>query len=285
VDEVQVATLPHGEPELQRRVDRLDTAIKALRLAAPRQEGRHQLDELMPDMREAFDGLSAALGDMAQGLESLSAGSADIAKLHEQLLGIGERLALLASEDSWDGLRWLEVNPRSIRINLTPLDVSSTLSGLTGNRHQAWIFTSATLAVGDDFSHFTSRMGLGAVTGLTFPSPYALAENGLVYLPPGLPQPSDPGHTDAVMEAVTPLLDLTRGGLFCLFTSHRALNAAKKWFRSRCHRQAAIRVARGPAYDGAPGIYSPRRRQRIRRTPAAAGRAGDETGRGPAASR
>lgn len=190
----------------------------------------------MPDMRGAFDGLSAALGDVAHGLESLSDGSADIAKLHEQLLGLGERLALLASEDSWDGLRWLEVNPRSIRINLTPLDVSSTLSGLTGNRHQAWIFTSATLAVGDDFSHFTSRMGLGAVTGLTFPSPYALAENGLVYLPPGLPQPSDPGHTDAVMEAVTPLLDLTRGGLFCLFTSHRALNAAKKWFRSHKSR-------------------------------------------------
>jgi ATP-dependent DNA helicase DinG len=34
------------------------------------------------------------------------------------------------------------------------------------------------------------------------------------------------------MEAVTPLLEFTRGGLFCLFTSHRALNAAKKWFRS-----------------------------------------------------
>lgn len=186
----------------------------------------------MPDMREAFDGLSAALGDVAQGLESLSDGSADIEKLHEQLLGIGERLALLASEDSWDGLRWLEVNPRSIRINLTPLDVSGTLSGLINHGHQAWIFTSATLAVGDDFTHFTARMGLGAVTGLTFPSPYALADNGLVYLPPGLPQPSDKNHTDAVMEAVTPLLDLTRGGLFCLFTSHRALNAAKKWFRS-----------------------------------------------------
>jgi ATP-dependent DNA helicase DinG len=133
-------------------------------------------------------------------------------------------------------LRWLEVNPRSLRVNLTPLDVSSTLSGLFGNDCQAWIFTSATLAIGDDFSHFTSRMGLGGVTGLTFPSPYALADNGLVYLPPGLPQPSDPGHTDAVMEAVTPLLDFTRGGLFCLFTSHRALNAAKRWLRSHKSR-------------------------------------------------
>jgi ATP-dependent DNA helicase DinG len=224
--------MPFGEAELQRRVHRLDTAIKALRLAAPRQEGRHQLDDLMPDMRGAFDELGAAVGELAHGLEALGEGSVDIAKLHEQLLGIGERLALLASDDSWDGLRWLEVNPRSLRVNLTPLDVSSTLSGLIGSGHQAWIFTSATLAVGDDFSHFTSRMGLGGVTGLTFPSPYALADNGLVYLPPGLPQPSDPGHTDAVMEAVTPLLKFTRGGLFCLFTSHRALNAAKKWFRS-----------------------------------------------------
>jgi ATP-dependent DNA helicase DinG len=232
VDEAHAATLPYSDPELQRRLTRLDTAVKDWRLAAPRQEGRHQLDELMPDMRAAFDALRTALGQVAGGLESLGECSADIAKLREQLLGMNERLALLASEDGWDGLRWLEVNPRSIRVNLTPLDVSGTLSGLIDNGRQAWIFTSATLAVGDDFSHFTSRMGLGAVRGLTFPSPYALAENGLVYLPPGLPQPSDPGHTDAVMEAVMPLLEFTRGGLFCLFTSHRALNAANKWLRA-----------------------------------------------------
>jgi ATP-dependent DNA helicase DinG len=35
------------------------------------------------------------------------------------------------------------------------------------------------------------------------------------------------------MEAITPLLELTLGGVFFLFTSHRALNAAKKWFRNR----------------------------------------------------
>ncbi len=236
VDEIRVATLPYSDAELTRRMTRLDTAVKELRLAAPRQEGRHQLEELMPDMRAAFDALALALRDVGQSLEALSDGSADVAKLHEQVIGMTERLALLCSDDSWDGLRWLEVNPRSIRVNLTPLDVSGTLSGLFGGGRQAWIFTSATLAIGDDFSHFTSRMGLGAVPSLTFPSPYALADNGLVYLPPGLPQPSDPGHTDAVMEAVTPLLDLTRGGLFCLFTSHRALGAARKWFRSHKSR-------------------------------------------------
>jgi ATP-dependent DNA helicase DinG len=107
------------------------------------------------------------------------------------------------------------------------------LRGLINANGQAWIFTSATLAIGDDFSHFTSRMGLGAAPGLTFPSPYALADHGLIYLPPGLPQPSDSEHTAAMLKSVVPLLDMTVGGMFCLFTSHRALNAAKKWFRSR----------------------------------------------------
>ncbi|MEJ2129862.1 MAG: ATP-dependent DNA helicase, partial [Woeseiaceae bacterium] len=119
-----------------------------------------------------------------------------------------------------------------MRINLTPLDVSATLNGLIDNGHQAWVFTSATLAVGVVFSFFVSRMGLFDVHGLTFRSPYAVDRNGLVYLPPGLPQPSDPGHTDAVMESVVPLLDMTSGGMFCLFTSHRALNAAKKWLQA-----------------------------------------------------
>jgi len=35
-----------------------------------------------------------------------------------------------------------------------------------------------------------------------------------------------------MLEAVMPLLDMTEGGMFCLFTSHRALNNARKWFKT-----------------------------------------------------
>jgi ATP-dependent DNA helicase DinG len=230
-EETQAACLPMMQADLQRRIATFDTAIKTLCAAAPRQEGRRQLEEVMPDMRESFGELRTATGELRDAIDAISDGSMDVEKLSEQLLGLEERLALIASDDAWDGLRWIEVNPRSIRLNLTPLDVSGTLAGLIDNGHQAWIFTSATLAIGEDFSHFTSRMGLGDTTGLTFPSPYALDENGLVFLPEGLPQPSDPRHTDAVMESVAPVLEFTKGGVFCLFTSHRALNAARKWFR------------------------------------------------------
>ncbi|MGB5331551.1 MAG: ATP-dependent DNA helicase [Woeseiaceae bacterium] len=232
VDEARAATLPLSQPDLNRRIDTLQTALRELRASAPRKEGRHELSEVMPEIREPLDNLAHAIHDVQVAVVELGGTTVDLEKIHEQLAGVAERLAILSSDDAWDGLRWLEINPRSLRLNLTPLDVSTKLNGIIDNGFQAWIFTSATLAVGEDFSHFGSRMGLGGVTGLTFPSPYSLQQNGLVYLPPDMPQPSDPGHTDAMLEAVTPLLDMTSGGMFCLFTSHRALNNAKKWFKS-----------------------------------------------------
>ena len=232
VDEARAATLPLSQPDLNRRIDKLQTAVRDLRASAPRKEGRHELSEVMAEIREPLDNLAHAIHDVQVAVVELGGTTVDLEKIHEQLAGVAERLAVLSSDDAWDGLRWLEVNPRSLRLNLTPLDVSTKLNGIIDNGFQAWIFTSATLAVGEDFSHFGSRMGLAGVTGLTFPSPYSLQQNGLVYLPPNMPQPSDPGHTDAMLEAVTPLLDLTTGGMFCLFTSHRALNNAKKWFKS-----------------------------------------------------
>ena len=233
VDDARAATASFSQPELNRRVDALQTAIRNLRAEAPRNEGRHELSDFLVELREPFDALAHAIHDLATAVSELADTSVELEKIHEQLLGAAERLAILSNDDAWDGLRWIEITSRSLRLNLTPLDVSEKLKGMIDNGFQSWIFTSATLAVGEDFSHFGSRMGLEGVTGLSFPSPFALEQNGLVYLPKGLPQPSDTGHTDAMLEAVTPLLDFTSGGMFCLFTSHRALNNAKQWFKSR----------------------------------------------------
>ena len=244
VDEARAASLPYSQPELNRRVDALQTAIRNLRADAPRKEGRHELSEVLRSLQEPLDNLMHTIHDVVVAIAELGDASAELEKIHEQLVSAAERLTVLTGEDAWDGMRWLEVHPRSLRLNLTPLDVSDKLNGLIDNGFQAWIFTSATLAVGEDFSHFGSRMGLNGVAGLAFPSPFPLQQNGLVYLPENLPQPSDPGHTDAMLEAVTPLLDFTTGGMFCLFTSHRALNNARKWFKSNkavlCGRQLLV---------------------------------------------
>ncbi len=232
VEDVRAESISFQQPELQRRIDQLQTAIRVLKADAPRKEGKHQLSDVLPDIRDALHSLRIALGEVQEALLDISDASTELDQLHTQVIGIIERLALLANDETWDGLRWLEINPRSFRLNLTPLDVSEILSGMINDPSQAWIFTSATLAIGDDFSHFLSRMGLAGTTALTFPSPYAVADNGIVYLPPDLPEPSNPLHTGAALEAVAPLLKMTSGGMFCLFTSHRALNNAAQWFKT-----------------------------------------------------
>jgi ATP-dependent DNA helicase DinG len=218
---------------LTRRLDKAHTLLRVLRAEAPRQEGRYELAQVLEQLDKPLRELGGALHALEEAVAALTGASAEIDKLQERLVDARERLLHLIGDDTWDGLRWLDVNPRSIRLYLTPLDVSGTLRAMISATPQAWIFTSATLAIGDDFSHFTGRLGLGEARTLAFPSPYALERRGLVFLPPGMPAPSDEAHTAAMLTSVVPLLEMTPGGMFCLFTSHRALNAARKWFRSR----------------------------------------------------
>ncbi|MDG2107060.1 MAG: ATP-dependent DNA helicase [Woeseiaceae bacterium] len=232
VDETRAATLSLSQPELNRRIDNLQMAISNLRADAPRSEGRHELNELMIELREPLDILLHALEDMQAAVNEIINASIELEKIHEQFVYVIERLRILFSDDSWDGLRWLEIHPRSMRLHLTPLDVSEKMGKVIGNGLKSWIFTSATLAIAEDFSHFGARMGLIDVTGLTFPSPFPIQQNGLIYLPENMPQPSDPGHTDVMLESIIPMLDFTTGGMFCLFTSHRALYSARQWFKA-----------------------------------------------------
>ncbi|WP_152606352.1 ATP-dependent DNA helicase [Aquabacterium sp. NJ1] len=91
---------------------------------------------------------------------------------------------------------------------------------------RAWIFTSATLAVRQDFSHFTHALGLEDAHCQSWSSPYDYGEQAMLYVPQQMPAPSDPGHTDAVVDAALPLIRANRGRAFVLCTSLRAVAKA-----------------------------------------------------------
>ena len=91
---------------------------------------------------------------------------------------------------------------------------------------RAWVFTSATLAVKDDFSHFTEALGLEDADCATWSSPYDYPAQAMLYVPQGLPLPSDASHTEAVVEAALPLIRANRGRAFVLCTSLRAVGRA-----------------------------------------------------------
>ena len=94
------------------------------------------------------------------------------------------------------------------------------------NLPSAWIFTSATLAVGDSFGHFAGQLGLDDARMLKLDSPFDYRNNALLYLPENMPAPNDRFYVDEVVACERDILQASAGRAFLLFTSHAALRAA-----------------------------------------------------------
>ncbi len=177
------------------------------------------------DLARTLRGLAAALNE-----ESREAGMAQCAARATELAG---RLEEIMQAEENEGARSVELTQRGFTMSLMPFDVAGRFAAMTGATRAAWIFTSATLSVGEDFAHFTSRLGLGEAETLAIPSPFDFESQALLYLPPRLPDPSAPAHTQAVIDCAIPLIEASAGGAFVLFTSHRALQRAADLLRAR----------------------------------------------------
>ena len=128
-------------------------------------------------------------------------------------------------------VRWYELTQRGFTLQRTPLDVSAPLRRYREQSRAAWIFTSATMAVGGDFDHVGRRLGLDQPRTLLQPSPFDWAHQTLCYLPTDLPEPNSRDYVYAMLDAVWPVLEASKGRAFLLFTSHRALRDAAEALR------------------------------------------------------
>ena len=117
---------------------------------------------------------------------------------------------------------------------VTPLVPAELFRKQMLDHPRAWVFTSATLAMGEDFSHFKRELGIEEAAAHSWPSPFDFARQALLYTPKGLPSdPNDPSYTEAVVEAALPVLQASRGRAFLLFTSLRALRRAHDLLKDR----------------------------------------------------
>ncbi|MFC3813634.1 ATP-dependent DNA helicase [Lysobacter sp. GCM10012299] len=126
---------------------------------------------------------------------------------------------------------WYELTARGFRLSRTPLDVAGPLAQHRAQSHAAWVFTSATLAVGGRFEHYAIKLGLylkgdDPPQTLLVPSPFDWEKQALCYLPRGLPDPTVRNYNESMVEKIRPVLEASRGRAFVLFASHRALREA-----------------------------------------------------------
>ncbi len=120
-------------------------------------------------------------------------------------------------------VRWIEVYAQSAALYVTPLDVGRIFRAQLEAAPRAWVFTSATLSVNGDFSHYQAEMGLSEARTVSWPSPYDFARQALLYVPEGLPDPNTERYVEAVIDAAWPVVRAARGHAFLLFTSLRAM--------------------------------------------------------------
>lgn len=129
-----------------------------------------------------------------------------------------------AATDPDEKVRWVEVFSHTVQLHETPLSVAPIFAKQRAGVPRAWVFTSATLSVRGDFTHYAAQMGLNARRSMTLPSPFDYPTQGLLYVPRNLPQPSSPAFTDAVFEAALPAIEASGGGVFMLCTTLRAVD-------------------------------------------------------------
>ncbi|HEY7888228.1 MAG TPA: ATP-dependent DNA helicase [Steroidobacteraceae bacterium] len=206
--------------------------------------------------------VAAAVRDLGSAVTALAkalraAGEETVAR------GLGERagelaasLERIAAVGELEGARSIEITPSSAELpfvktgppasrfalSLLPFDIAARFQALIEAHPCSWVFTSATLSLGEDFSPFTGRLGLDGSTTLKIDSPFDYPRQSLLYLPTGLPLPASPQFLPAVMEVAIELIDAARGGAFVLFTSHRALAGAAALWRQQRARSASYRL-------------------------------------------
>lgn len=214
---------------LARAVMDMRTAMGA---AEPRRMPWSQLVHL-PQVKGAMAVLRAAVEALLQPLQAAAPRGKGLESCYRRCQVLLERLDLVTQRAGEDSVHWIETRPQGFTLNRTPLDIAADFHACMQQHPGAWIFTSATLAVGENFDHFAARLGLHKAATLRLQSPFDFRRHALLYLPPAMPEPAAPEYVEALVEAAIPVLQASRARAFFLFTSHRALRRAADVLQDR----------------------------------------------------
>ncbi|MEO6065350.1 MAG: ATP-dependent DNA helicase, partial [Lysobacterales bacterium] len=226
----EAATVSGLLPVLAPLLGDIEAAVRRLRFALdplPRR-GAWTLAAGSDAINHALDDIEQALDTIGTGLSSYLEAADGLTACHARAQEYLRRLRVLRAAPRHGWVHWFELSERGFNLSVTPLNVAEPLTAFRGQTRAAWVFTSATLAVGEDFTLFQQHTGLGEAETLRLPSPFDFARNALLYLPRGLPSPQARDYTEQVVERLRPALAASRGRAFCLFTSHRALQLAAR---------------------------------------------------------
>ncbi|MEE8379069.1 MAG: ATP-dependent DNA helicase [Gammaproteobacteria bacterium] len=206
-------------------VTKLEKSVRDFRLALGTDTRRGPWAKVAESrvLVDAADDLLATLIRLEEVLEPLAERGKGLERCWRRCLELQKRFGQFVDGSEQNYIQWFETHSRSFVLHMTPLDIHETFRAYVDKHRSAWIFTSATLAVGDSFKHFSRNLGIDDASGELWDSPFDFSKQALLYVPTHMPQPNTAEYTGAVVEAAMPVIEASGGRTFFLLTSHRAL--------------------------------------------------------------
>jgi ATP-dependent DNA helicase DinG len=211
--------------ELGESIPLLEKACKDFRLVFAYEGSRMPVQKALAlkGFQDAFDHMKKRLEALAAVLETQAARDPLLEKCWQRSMDLSNLLHRWISAENDNLVRWVEVFTQSVQLHATPLSVAEGFGKQLNAQPRAWIFTSATLAVKNDFSHYLAQMGLQDAVTAAWQSPFNYQEQALFYVPPDMPDPNNPSYSACVVAAALPVLRASGGRAFVLSTSLRAM--------------------------------------------------------------
>ena len=222
---VELHTEAPDQDAAQASVTKLEKSVRDFRLALGTDTQRGPWDKVAESKAviDAADDLLESLTRLEEVLEPLAERGKGLERCWRRCLELQTRFGQFVDGEEQNYIQWFETHSRSFVLHMTPLDIHETFRAYVDSHRSAWVFTSATLAVGDSFKHFARNLGIEDARGELWDSPFDFSKQALLYVPTDLPQPNTMEYTATVVDAALPVIESCGGRTFFLTTSHRAL--------------------------------------------------------------
>ncbi|MBU1689906.1 MAG: ATP-dependent DNA helicase [Gammaproteobacteria bacterium] len=226
------AQLPEGAAALEKaaRDLRLVFPQDSVRLPLAGAQAAHGFADSLAETKTRLDALNKLL-------ESQAERSPGLENCWQRGTQFAAQLKRWMDEENNGSVRWVEVFNRAMQLNATPLSIAEIFRKQIDDHTRAWIFTSATLAVKKDFSHYQSQMGLLDAATAFWDSPFDYENQAVLYSPQGMPEPNSRGYTEAVVAAALPVIRASGGRAFLLCTSLRAMREAHELLKEAFEKE------------------------------------------------
>ena len=163
-------------------------------------------------------------------------------RLEASAFGLGEFLKMSREGHAYWVERRLPDEGRAHRgemsLHASPVEVAERLEELVFRPDCTTIMTSATLDVGRGLEFFAKRVGAQEAETLLVESPFDYESQMRVYLPKGMPEPSEGQRFQDALEGwIQRFVGMTKGKAFVLFTSRAMLRKTAEgmagWFEEQ----------------------------------------------------